>query len=189
MNWRRQSIDDVAVELRRRTDRFDAGTPVPTDLFERVSAPRPRPRRLPRVLLRQWSTPVVGALAVVGVLVGAAVGWSVRGSGHTAPPGSAGPVVLRVYNAQVPCQHLRTMECALSLTNDPRYLDFKHVVAHLWHGDEVTADCVVPNGQGVTDEAGVTSTRWYRVTTTAGITGYLPGVRTRNTVDMRRCPS
>ena len=63
------------------------------------------------------------------------------------------------------------------------------VVARAWHGDTVTAISVVPDGKRVLDESGVSSTRWYRVRTAKGVIGYLPGVRTRNSVEIQVCPT
>jgi hypothetical protein len=99
-----------------------------------------------------------------------------------------GGLVLEVYNAERPCQSLRTIECGLGVYRDPRNQAPDQVVARVWHGDRVTVGCVVPDGFRVTDEDGVSSTRWYRVSTASGATGYLPGVRTRNTTEVALCP-
>jgi hypothetical protein len=96
-------------------------------------------------------------------------------------------VVMAVFNAETACQPLRTLECGLGVYRDPHHPTADQLVARVWHGDKVTASCVVPDGMFVRDEAGVTSTRWYRVTTATGATGYLPGVRTRNATEVAIC--
>ncbi|MGA4541770.1 hypothetical protein ACPA54_17470 [Uniformispora flossi] len=102
-----------------------------------------------------------------------------------APPPPSG-IALTVYNVEEACQPLRTLECALGLARSPytRYTA-ANVVAHVWHGDVLNADCVVRDGQLVTDEHGMSSGRWYHV---ASPQGWLPGVRTRNELPLPDCP-
>ncbi|MDF2273574.1 hypothetical protein P2Q00_50635, partial [Streptomyces coacervatus] len=57
----------------------------------------------------------------------------------------------------------------------------------VWHGDRLAATCVIADGTLIQDESGITSTRWYLVSTAAGIRGWLPGVRTRNSTEIRTC--
>jgi hypothetical protein len=177
--------EQVAAEVRGRIAAAEQSIPVPPDLMDRVTEPR---RRL-RPALR-WSTTVVAAAAVIGIAGGAAVAAVLmRDRGVTAGPaaGSTG-MTLTVYNAEQPCQALRTIECGLSVSSDPYHPSAEKVVGRVWHGDQVTAVCAVAAGKKVLDETGVSSTRWYKIRTAGGVVGYLPGVRTRNTEEVRLCP-
>ncbi|MCC3653324.1 hypothetical protein LIX60_18025 [Streptomyces sp. S07_1.15] len=156
--------------------------------------PSAAPRRVPRLL-----TGVTAAMVVSLVLLGA---WWLAG-----PPGGtdgsggdgrgghpAGPpaVTLTVHNAEEACRPLRTLECALGLAKDPyrRYGSPDNRAGRVWHGDRVSAVCVVADGQLIRDEAGITSRRWYLVSgggAVVPVDGWLPGVRTRNTTEVREC--
>jgi hypothetical protein len=177
--------DQVAAEVRARLTAAENGIPVPPDLKERVLTAAParveqRPRR--------WSTLVVAAAAVLGVVGGAAVATAVFRTGDTDTPVAGTDVAVTVFNAEAPCRPLRTLECSLGVLKDPYRPAPDQVVDRVWHGDTITALCVVADGKRVSDETGVSSTRWYRVRTTDGVVGYLPGVRTRNTVEIQLCP-
>src|SRR5439155_17891639 len=126
----------------------------------------------------------VAAACVAAVAIGVAVG--LRALSQPAPAGAPG-LVVAVFNAETPCQRLRTLECGLGVYADPHHRVPDRLVGRVWHGDRVSVACVVGDGERVTDESGVSSTRWYRVTTATGVTGYLPGVRTRNTVEVPAC--
>jgi hypothetical protein len=179
---------ETAAALRARVAAFDAATDIPPGLAERVITPaRPsvRPAR------RRWSTPVVAAAAVLGVVVGlvAAFGWQARRASVPQLTGSAAEVTMTVYNAEVACQKLRTIECGLTVRRSPHTVRLSEPpVGRVWHGDQVTADCVVTDGKPVLDEDGVTSPRWYRVRLSNNAVGYLPAVRTRNTIEVSICP-
>jgi hypothetical protein len=200
---RKAQRDEVAAVLRDRLQAADRDIAVPEDLWERVRTPsvvvRPEP---PRVRSRPLLASVGLALGVAAVAAGT---WWAVGAGRSAPTAdparsaAAGrPTVrLTVYNAEAACRPLRTMECALRLAQDPYapYAAADNTAGKVWHGDRVAATCVVTDGRMVQDESGVTSTRWYLVSTGAGtgdstaggVAGWLPGVRTRNTVDIPTC--
>jgi hypothetical protein len=184
MNGHRPALDEVGAQLRRRVLALDERVQPPPDLFDRITAGRPvRTPARPR-----WSVAVLAATAVAGLILGVVlgVGWSNRAR---LTPGAAtgAATTVSVYNAEAPCQRLRTIECGLGVYRDPYHQTPNGVAARVWHGDSVTIRCVVADGFTVVDEQGVSSTRWYRVTTAEGVTGYLPGVRTRNTVEIALC--
>ncbi len=135
-----------------------------------------------------WAA-VASAVAVAVVLVAGTL-LHARRAGEQAGP-AAGPVVLTVYNVEVACQQLRTMECALTLAKDPTApysVTAATPAGRVWHGDRLIADCVTSDGQTIVDEQGMSSSRWYHVTVPAtGVTGWLPGVRTRNRADIPQC--
>jgi hypothetical protein len=175
--------EETAEELRRRVHALDDRLEPPADLFERISSPRWRSGRRTAVPLMVAAAVTVCAL-VLGVAAGAA--WMRhRQAPQSLHPGSS--VGMVVYNAEKPCQNLRTIECALSVTSDPRHPAPDKVVARVWHGDKVTATCVIPDGVRIVDEEGVSTNRWYRIVTADGITGYLAGIRTHNTVEVALC--
>ncbi|NJP99904.1 hypothetical protein [Streptomyces zingiberis] len=135
------------------------------------------------------------AAALVGLLVLGAW-WLVRplrdgARGHPAAP-SAVTVAVTVYNAEAACRELRTLECSLGLARDP-YGDYGspgNRAGRVFHGDRLAALCVVIDGTLLRDESGITSRRWYRVAGggAAGPDGgWLPGIRTRNTAEVRLC--
>ncbi|WP_042403938.1 hypothetical protein [Streptacidiphilus carbonis] len=192
---RKAQRDRAAAALGERLRTADRELSLPPGLWERVSAeppvarigaPAPRPRRPSRL---------VAGFAVLAVTVGliALGAWWLARPGAPAPgsavPGAGSGTPLTVFNAEAPCRSLRTMECGLRLARDPyaRYADDDNAAGRVWNGDRVGAQCVVSDGTLVEDESGITSTRWYLVTTANGVRGWLPGVRTRNTVDIRDC--
>ena len=73
--------------------------------------------------------------------------------------------------------------------DDPRgaYAAPGNSAARVWHGDRLTALCVLTSGTMVKDESGISSTRWYLARTPNGTEGWLPGVRTRNSAEVRHC--
>jgi hypothetical protein len=169
--------------LRARLRAADEAIETPAGLWESVRSATPRSRRWPRLAL--------AAALVTAVLLGA--WWFVRPSGDVSPSGDTSPsgdgVSVTVYNAERACRQLRTLECALRLAKNPyaEYAAEDNAAGRVWHGDRPAALCVVSRGTLVRDEAGVTSTRWYLVRTEEGVTGWLPGVRTRNLADVRTC--
>ncbi|MCZ1009352.1 hypothetical protein O1L68_24030 [Streptomyces lydicus] len=131
---------------------------------------------------------VVAAVAVVAL----GVWWLVRPEPVTLRPAGPPPTVkITVYNSEQACRTGRSLECALRLARDPRaeYAARGNSAGRVWHGDDLAAHCVVTDGRMVRDEAGVTSTRWYLVTSGQGVRGWLPGVRTRNTREVPECPA
>jgi hypothetical protein len=184
--------EEIADVLRDRLLEADRDIEPPDDLWERIRTPvvPPRPADHP-----SWRRPRLPRLAVVAVTVVAMCAavvlalwlgdWSPR---QQAQP-SDGTVRVTVYNAERACRPLHTLECSLRLARDPhaRYAAADNVAGRVWHGDRVQARCVVTDGTLVTDEAGVSSARWYLVTTAEGIEGWLPGVRTRNQSTVRVC--
>jgi hypothetical protein len=201
---RAERREETAAALREQLQAADAGIEAPDGLWERVRAPRegtvvveaPRPRRRPVSL----AVIAVAAAAVVFVVCG--TWWLVspssgpgpsQGSSPARTPGGA--ITLRVHNAEKPCRKLHTLECSLRVAKNPYvpYAGAGNSAGRVWHGDEVTASCVVTDGEMVTDEKGLSSTRWYRIEKAqdgdggAGFEGWLPGVRTRNSTEVPVC--
>ena len=77
----------------------------------------------------------------------------------------------------------------MRLVHDPYtpYADAGNRAGSVWHDDRLTAACRVGNGTTVSDESGYSTTDWYKVTTSDGVTGWLPGARTRDGRDVRAC--
>ncbi|MFJ5933051.1 serine/threonine-protein kinase [Streptomyces sp. NPDC093071] len=149
---------------------------------ETGGAGRPRGRRTRAVVL---------AAALCGT-AGATL-WSdaVRG-GAPAPQGGA---AVRVFNAERGCQDRtdRDPQCSLGLAVDPRspYTADNVVPTRVWHGDLLTADCQVPDGEPIVDEEDLRSTRWFRVRLPYGSEpsdAWLPAVRTKDRPALPRCP-
>ncbi|WP_314174934.1 hypothetical protein [Streptomyces winkii] len=215
---RAERREETATALRERLRAADAEIDVPDGLWERVRVPRadvtPAPAPAPGSRGRRRPLPmtvmVVAAAAVAFVVCG--TWWLISASpgpgqvqGSAAEDHSSGapdgrsepsrPITLRVHNIEKACRELRTLECALRLAKSPYelYADPGNSAGRVWHGDELTATCVVTDGQMVTDEKGISSRRWYRVEKAAGdgggkrIEGWLPGVRTRNSKEVRLC--
>ncbi|AJE84402.1 hypothetical protein SLNWT_4026 [Streptomyces albus] len=134
---------------------------------------------------------VLSLAAALAVLLIGAGGWLLLTPGvpdGQHPAGHAAPT-LTVHNAETACRDHRTLECALRLARTPygRYAAPDNAAGHVWGRDRLSARCVVTDGTLVRDESGMTSTRWYLATTREGTTGWLPGVRTRNTTEVRLC--
>jgi serine/threonine-protein kinase len=116
-------------------------------------------------------------------------------SASPSPSASAARTLrLRVFNVETACQTAgHTAYCSLGLAIDPRkpYV-VQNVSSHrVWHGDLLTASCVLRNGQRVADETGAASTTWYRVAVDSEPTGFawLPAVRTHDdTSALPVCP-
>ncbi|WP_198659360.1 serine/threonine-protein kinase [Nocardiopsis sp. FIRDI 009] len=106
-------------------------------------------------------------------------------------PEAPATVPITVYNAEGPCQTPRTSECSLRLANNPyaAYADPGNRAGAVWHNDRLDAACMVGDGQTISDESGYSTTRWYKVTTAEGVTGWLPGARTRDAGGVRACES
>ncbi|MFB6435754.1 hypothetical protein ACFCVY_03085 [Streptomyces sp. NPDC056411] len=182
--------DDAEALLRARLRLADEQIETPPGLWDRIrqpgEAPAPAVVAVPR--RRARTVALVMAAAVAAVALG--VWWLVRPGPTTLQP--AGPlrtVKITVYNSERACRSGRSLECALRLARDPRarYAARDNAAGRVWHGDVLAARCVVTDGRMVRDEAGVTSTRWYLVTSGQGVRGWLPGVRTRNTREVPIC--
>jgi hypothetical protein len=217
---RAERREETAAALREQLRAADAMIDVPDGLWERVREPRPDVTpvtpvtapagRRPAARRRPLPMAVIAVAAAAVVLVLCGTWWLVAPSigpgtvqGAAADPSSegsdaqkgSGPITLRVHNVEKACQKLRTLECALRVARSPYepYADPGNSAGRTWHGDKLTATCVVTDGQLVTDEKGVSSRRWYRVEKAGGggggkgFEGWLPGVRTRNSTEVRLC--
>ncbi|MEW2546815.1 hypothetical protein AB0910_13725 [Streptomyces sp. NPDC047002] len=174
----------LAAALGARLRAADDALTVPPGLWERVRAvPDPVPRR-----------PVAGRPAVLAGLTAVVVAAVALGSWLLArphgpvPPAGAKPVTITVYNTERDCQGPRTPDCALRVAKDPhaRYAAPDNRAGAVWHGDRLTASCAV-EGTPVRDEDGRSSARWYRVRGPHGLSGWLPGVRTRDAARVPDC--
>lgn len=185
---REDEREGVAAALRERLRDADREIEPPPGLWERVRTPAEPSRRgwLPRRRLITLASVSAAVLAIAAVAIGA---WRLQRAQQPAPVTNSTKVELTVYNAEAACQPLRTMECALGLAHNPyaAYHSPGNAAGKVWHGDHLSASCVVVDGTLVQDESGVSSRRWYLVTTAGGDRAWLPGVRTRNTTDIRAC--
>lgn len=181
--------DDAVALLRERLHRADQAIGTPPGLWERVRRTPSERRAVAFIPLRRRppATAFVVAAAVAAVTLG--VWWAVRPGGGEPRPAAPPTVPVAVYNTEPVCRGSHTLECGLRLAKDPyrRYADGANAAGRVWHGDVLAARCVVTDGVLVRDEQGLTSTRWYRVSTARGETGWLPGVRTRNTREVPVC--
>ncbi len=186
---RRTAHDTVAAALRERLRAADEEIVPPPGLWERIQTPPATAPVRPPGGRRTWYAAVSAAAIVAAVALIAVGAWWLERSGQSAPAVPAPTATLTVYNVETPCQPLRTMECALRLARDPYqpYAAAGNSAGKVWHGDRLAAICVVIDGTVVQDESGITSARWYLVSTSDGTRGWLPGVRTRNTTDIRTC--
>jgi hypothetical protein len=201
---RAERREETAAALSEQLGAAEAEIEVPEGLWERVrarlddvtvaaAAPPPIRRRMPFAVI------AVAATAVVVVICGS--WWLVAPSSNsgpargTSPAGPPGAITLRVHNAEEPCRKLRTLECSLRVAKNPYvlYADPGNAAGRIWHGDRLFATCVVTDGRMITDERGVSSTRWYRVEKAEAsgrggrFEGWLPGVRTRNSTEVPDC--
>lgn len=216
---RAERREETASALRERLRAADAVIEAPEGLWERVRAPREdvtpartavapdagrfRRRPLPMTVIAVAAAAVAFVVCGTWWLISPSTGsGSIQGSAANSPSsgaseeaGRTGPIALRVHNVEKACRELRTLECALRVAKSPYepYADPGNSAARVWHGDKLTASCVVTDGQLVTDEKGVSSRRWYRVEKAGGdgedgrAEGWLPGVRTRNSKEVRLC--
>jgi serine/threonine-protein kinase len=171
---------------------------------ERSSTPSGDRRR--RTVLAASTLAMAMAVAVAASGLGA-VGWLQFGDDRSPGSGAAsgqdgpGPSIvsnarIKVYNAERSCDRLdeRDSLCSLGLAIDPLLpYDIDNVVrTRVWEGDVLTADCQLPRGVPVADEAGTLSFRWYRVRLTAEkgrTTAWLPAVRTKDRPALAECPA
>ena len=186
---RKAAHGEAAAALRDRLRAADQEIALPPGLWQRIQTPpATAPIRQPGRPRRALSAAVSAAAIVAAVALIAVGAWWLERSGQSRPAVPAPAATLTVYNAEAPCRPLHTMECALHLARDPHaQYSADNSAAKVWHGDRLAAFCVIANGTLVQDESGITSTRWYLVSTPDGTRGWLPGVRTRNTTDIRTC--
>lgn len=216
---RAERREETATAVRERLRAADALIEVPDGLWERVREPRqditpaPSPRAagfrrrpLPMTVIAVAAAAVAFVVCGTWWLVSPSAGpGAVRGSAAEDPSsdgadgadaaGRSGRITLRVHNVEKACRDLRTLECSLRVAKSPYelYAEPGNAAGRVWHGDELTASCVVTDGQMVTDEKGISSRRWYRVEKAdkdgegKRFEGWLPGVRTRNSTEVRLC--
>ncbi|MDJ0344751.1 serine/threonine-protein kinase [Streptomyces sp. H10-C2] len=105
----------------------------------------------------------------------------------TRPSASADPTRVRVFNIDGACkdQTERLPACSLGLARDPhKKYEARNVFMEnrVWHGDALTADCVVNDGDRVADETNIGTPVWYRVQLPGvpGTHAWLPSVRTHD---------
>ncbi|NJP79693.1 serine/threonine protein kinase [Streptomyces sp. AA8] len=186
-----------------------AETPVETLVEATVETGHPVMRRRRR---RARATLAAVAVCTVGAAIWPyAVGDGVAGThgthaahgtsgtpGHPGKPGVAAAEAagrLRVFNAELSCRGRtdRDPQCSLGLAIDPlRPYTIDNVVpTRVWHGDELTVDCLLPQGMPIIDEADTQSAAWYRVRLPRGSarpTAWLPAVRTKDHPRIPECP-
>ncbi|MFJ8647764.1 serine/threonine-protein kinase [Streptomyces sp. NPDC093546] len=172
-------------------------------------APHTAESLLARITARQEEGPEAGAgrrrdraraavlaTALCGIAGATLCSDAVR-AGSSTPPGRAGATVgtVRVFNAERGCQDRvdRDPQCSLGLAIDPvrPYTAGNVVPTRVWHGDVLTADCEVRDGQPIIDEEDLRSTHWFRVRLPPGSTppaAWLPAVRTRDRPPLPECP-
>jgi hypothetical protein len=188
MRAHESSRDAVAAELRARMTAFDRATVPPPELYERVTAPTGHGEPSSAPGRRRWSSLVLAATAVITLIVGLVVGIGWQRRQQSPQVADSTGVAMTVYNTERACQRLRTIECGLGVRRSPyQPLNTELPVARVWHGDVVVTDCVVLDGPRISDEDGVSSNRWYKIRTAKGVVGFLPAVRTHNTVEVKVC--
>ncbi|GGU42631.1 serine/threonine-protein kinase [Streptomyces lavendofoliae] len=145
------------------------------------------------------TTVVCGAAAAAAVALLGGEDRSPRsGAGATAGMGTAAggerTARIEVFNAEEPCRQAgnRDKLCSLGLAIDPvkPYTLDNVVTTRVWHGDTLVADCQVPQGVPIADEAGERSTQWFRVRLPAGEgrgTAWLPAVRAKDRPALPEC--
>ncbi|WP_405811862.1 serine/threonine protein kinase [Streptomyces sp. NBC_01520] len=133
------------------------------------------------------------ATALCGIAGAALCSDAIRATSAT-PPGPAG-VTIQVYNAERACRERadRAPRCSLGLAIDPRrpYTAENVVPSRVWHGDVLTADCEVLDGEPIIDEEDRRSTRWFHVrlpTEAPPSTAWIPAVRTEERAVLPECP-
>ncbi|MEZ0070862.1 helix-turn-helix domain-containing protein [Planotetraspora sp. GP83] len=156
--------------------------PAPTKGDEEASVSRP-PRTRVIAVVAVAAVLLLVAASVAGVL---ALRSKPDETPHTAVP-------IRVFNVEGDCRTRpgRVPACSLGLAVDPRLpYEFSNVVSHrVWHGDVLSADCVLYDGERVEDEMGVGTTRWFRVRLddVPNSHAWLPGVRTNDNPKLPVC--
>ncbi|WP_323178280.1 serine/threonine-protein kinase [Streptomyces sp. NBC_00620] len=153
------------------------------------------PAARPRSRKRAVALAAGAALALLGAGGGAWWQWG----GSDGGSGRAPEARLSVYNADDKCRAStdRHPLCSLGLAIDPTmaYVLDNVVQTRVWHGDVLAVECGLERGIPITDEAGVRSSRWYRVrlptaekgAETVRTTAWLPEVRTRSKPSVPAC--
>ncbi|WP_346096043.1 helix-turn-helix transcriptional regulator [Streptomyces olivaceiscleroticus] len=127
---------------------------------------------------------LVGVATAVVLAVAGVVTWGLiddnNASGHGVSretPAAKGTERITVHNVDKGCRPKRTRECSMGLAIDP-YLAYRpsNIGGHVWHGDQLTAECRIANGVTVTDEAGGHSSIWFQVRQ-HGKKLWMPGIR------------
>ncbi|MGV9455837.1 serine/threonine-protein kinase [Streptomyces sp. NPDC003635] len=192
--WRALAADCL---LPAHTDRAEHTA---ESLLDRVRAAGPgdgRPAGRPRTAKRSAALAAGAALAVLGA--GGAAWWQWGPSDNRDPGRTAQQARLTVYNADDKCRARtdRHPECSLGLAIDPTlpYVLDNVVRTRVWHGETLVVECGLERGVPITDEAGVRSSRWYRVRLpkaekgpeTLRTTAWLPDVRTRSHPSVPAC--
>ncbi|WP_274028713.1 serine/threonine-protein kinase [Streptomyces sp. MMBL 11-1] len=113
------------------------------------------------------------------------------------PPGRAStepPGTVQVYNAERDCRGRsdRDPRCSLGLAIDPvrPYTSENVVPTRVWHGDVLSTDCLVRDGETIIDEEDRRSTHWFRVRLPPGSeppTAWLPAVRAKERPALPEC--
>ncbi|MER7394367.1 XRE family transcriptional regulator [Streptomyces sp. NPDC000151] len=143
------------------------------------SAPIQPPKTTPRL-----KPVLVGAATAAVLAVAAVVTWSLiddnGASGHGVSretPAAKGTERITVHNVDKECRSKHTRECSMGLAMDP-YLAYRpsNIGGHVWHGDQLTAECRIANGVTVTDEVGGHSSIWFEVRQD-GKELWMPGIR------------
>ncbi|MFK0215673.1 MULTISPECIES: serine/threonine-protein kinase [unclassified Streptomyces] len=157
-------------------------------LLARIAAAEGRSARA----RRPGSRARAAVLAAVLCGTAGALGSDTVRAGASDPAGRA---AVTVFNAERGCQDRadRDRQCSLGLAIDPLrpYAVGNVVPTRVWHGDSLTADCRLPDGQPVIDEEDRTSTLWFRVRLAHGSrypTAWLPAVRTKDRPALPPCP-
>ncbi|WP_424887311.1 serine/threonine-protein kinase [Streptomyces sp. XH2] len=154
-------------------------------------------RRRTRVALAAVALCMVSAALWPYAVRGGASGTNDASRTTSASGASAVEAVarIRVFNAERSCRARtdRDPECSLGLAIDPGrpYTIDNVVTTRVWHGDELAADCVLPQGIPIIDEADTLSAAWYRVRLPRGSarpTAWLPAVRTKDRPRVPECP-
>ncbi|WP_228981106.1 serine/threonine-protein kinase [Streptomyces sp. DH12] len=147
--------------------------------------------------LRDRARAAVLTTALCGIAGSVLASDAVR-VGPSAPPDRTAPATgaIRVFNAERGCQDRadRDPQCSLGLAIDPvqPYVADNVVPTRVWHGDVLTADCQLAEGQPIIDEEDLRSTRWYRVRLPPGSAppaAWLPAVRTKERPAVPECPA
>ncbi|MFF8382676.1 serine/threonine-protein kinase [Streptomyces kanasensis] len=145
--------------------------------------------------LRGRTRAAVLATALCGIAGPGLASDAVRVVPSAPPDRAAATGAIRVFNAERGCQDRadRDPQCSLGLAIDPvqPYVADNVVPTRVWHGDVLTADCQLAEGQPIIDEEDLRSTRWFRVRLPPGSAppaAWLPAVRTKERPALPECP-
>ncbi|MFG1704793.1 helix-turn-helix domain-containing protein [Nonomuraea sp. M3C6] len=142
---------------------------------------------------RRPALATVTVLAATAAIVIASLNFVDDGPDTPVVPDSGATARMRVFNIDERCRNRgdRVPGCSIGLAINPRLnYDAQNVVSHrVWHDETLKADCVLYDGDEVTDEIGTKSTRWYRVQLNDVPRGHawLSGIRTRDNPALPTC--